>query len=199
MNLIIATHNPGKFSEIRSLLSSGRFNVLSADEVGYHIAPNENGSTLVQNALIKARTVAAEINEWVLAEDTGLFVDCLGGNPGINSARWAGDNAADEQIRDFLLQKMKQYAEKERTASFTSIVALISPNKEEFIFSGNIAGTIALKPAGKIRFHLPYDQVFIPKNCKKTFSELSDREKDSISHRGIVFKKVRTFLAQQYG
>lgn len=197
MKLVLATHNPGKVIEMRNLLVDTGLEVLSADEVGHHTPADETGTTLTENALIKARDLAEKIDEWVLSEDTGLFVDALGGEPGINSARWAGNQATDEEIRDYLLRKMKNIRLTKRTAQFKNVVAVISPRGEEFLFEGIVKGVIAEQSCGKSRPHLPYDQVFIPRNMDKTFSQLTDKEKNMISHRRMAFEKVKQFFVER--
>ncbi|MBU0707676.1 RdgB/HAM1 family non-canonical purine NTP pyrophosphatase [Patescibacteria group bacterium] len=188
MKLIFATHNPGKLIEMQALLSDLDIEVQSAYDLGLE-EPIEDGKTLEENSLIKARYVSEKIGEWAVADDTGIFIKALDGAPGIRCSRWFdGDKAK------YTLDKMKDVPVGERQAYFETVSALVSPEGKEWIFRGKIDGTISLKAIGKSRPKLPYDLVFIPDGEKRTFSEMTDEEKNQISHRGIAFRKLREFL-----
>lgn len=191
--LVMATGNMGKVKEMKHLLSGLGINVMSAAEAGVSGHAEEDGDTLEENALKKARYVAERSRDWVVADDTGLFVDALDGRPGVHSARHAGSDATDEEKRDRVLSEMKAVPLAQRTAQFTSVVALIDPERHEHTFTGTITGHIPQKPAGTPRVHLPYDEIFTTENGK-TFAEMTDEEKNSMSHRRKAFDQLRNYI-----
>lgn len=194
VRLVMATGNAGKVIEIQHILSSLSIPIVSASAVGVSGHAEEDGETLEENALKKARYIAHGIHAWVVADDTGLFIDALKGEPGVRSARYAGNDASDDHIRDFILTKMSAVPDNLRSAHFTSVVALISPTGQEWTFTGTLAGRITRAPAGKPRKHLPYDQIFISDGAAKTLAEYSDTEKNMISHRRKAFDELRKKL-----
>ena len=124
--LVFATHNEGKLKEMNVMLQDLGVEVVSAKEAGVHEEPEENGSTFAQNALIKARFVAARTGEWAVADDSGVTIEALGGWPGIYSGRWIGDGGYEEIVNG-TLEKMKAIPPGKRTAVFYSVAALVSP------------------------------------------------------------------------
>ncbi|MFA6098801.1 MAG: RdgB/HAM1 family non-canonical purine NTP pyrophosphatase [Patescibacteria group bacterium] len=194
MIIVMATKNPGKMIEMQNLLEDLGVEIKSAEAAGVTQEISEDGTTLAENALKKARLVAEQTGEWTVADDSGLFVEALGGEPGVRSARWAGENASGEKIVEKLLQEMKKIPAGKRQAYFESVLVLVSPELRNWVFSGKIEGSIAGKTAGQDRPSLPYDLVFIPQGGKKTFAEMTDQEKNDISHRGLAFKKLKDFL-----
>ena len=180
MKIIAATHNKGKVREIEKILGELGYEVVPQNEVGINIEPEENGTTFSENALIKARAIAALCGgSAVIADDSGLCVEALGGAPGIYSARYAGENASDGDRIKKLLSEME--GEKNRKAKFVSAVAFILPSGEEITTEGETSGNIALEPAGDGGFG--YDPVFVSDELGKTFGEASPEEKNRISHR----------------
>lgn len=196
MKLIFASHNPGKVKEIKELLEELDIEVLSADEAGITEEIVEDGKTLEENALKKSRLVAVKSGEWAIADDTGLFIKALNNAPGVHSNRWAGENTSDRDLIDYTLSKLKGVPKEERKANFKAVVVLYTPEGKNWIFSGKVKGQIAEEPKGRARAKLPYDLIFIPKGEKRTFAEMSDKEKNSISHRGIALKLLKKFLAK---
>lgn len=194
--LIMATGNPGKVKEMKRLLSGLGVGVVSAADAGVVGHAVEDGDTLEENALKKARYVAEHTHDWVVADDSGLFVDALDGRPGVHSARHAGPDATDANIRDMVLRQMKAVPPAQRAARFTSVVALIDPEKHEHTFTGTIMGHISPEPAGSPRVHLPYDEIFMTESGK-TFAEMTDDEKNSISHRRIAFDQLKEFISHR--
>ncbi len=192
--LVMATGNPGKVKEMTQLLSGLGVSVIRSADAGVSGHAEEDGDTLEANALKKARYVAERSHDWVVADDTGLFIDALDGRPGVHSARHAGPDATDQEIRDTVLREMVDIPDGKRAARFTSVVALVDPLGHEYIFSGTIEGVIPRTPVGTPREHLPYDEIFLT-NTGKTFAEMSDEEKNAISHRRIAFDKLRTMIA----
>ncbi|MBI5037286.1 MAG: RdgB/HAM1 family non-canonical purine NTP pyrophosphatase [Candidatus Kerfeldbacteria bacterium] len=195
--LVMATGNAGKVAEIQHILASLNIPIVSAATAGVVGHAEEDGETLEENALKKARYVAHRIHVWVAADDTGLFIDALNGEPGVRSARYAGIGASDDHIRDFILTKMSAVPDNLRLAHFTSVIALISPTGQEWTFTGTLAGRITARPSGGPRRHLPYDQIFIPEGSEKTLAEYSDIEKNQISHRRKAFDQLRNQLERE--
>lgn len=191
MKLIFATHNPGKVIEMRKLLADLDFDVMSADEAGVTEDVVEDGKTFEENSLKKARFVAQKSGEWAVADDTGICIESLDNQPGIRSARWAGEGVTDQQLIDFTLA---QITSENRRAYFESCISLVAPDGREFTFIGKLHGRVALEPTGIPRPKLPYDQIFIPEGQDRTFAEMSLEEKNSLSHRGIAFRKLKEFL-----
>lgn len=191
--LIFATHNPGKVIEMRQMLEGLPIEVLSADEVGVTEDVVEDAETFTENALKKARFVAHKSREWAVADDSGLTIDALDGRPGVQSARWAGDGASDDQLVAHTLEQLKN-VDCSRGASLHSVVALVSPEGEEWTFEGVVEGSIVLSPRGTPRKKLPYDVLFCPIGHNRTFAEMSNEQKNALSGRGKAFKKLRDFL-----
>lgn len=196
MKIVFATQNKGKLKEMENFLIG--FDVVSALEAGVSEDVVEDGKTLEENALKKARFVCEKTGEWAVADDTGLFIDALDGRPGIYAARWAGEDSTDNDKIEKVLSEMKEVDKKLRTAKFESCLALVSPGGEEYIFSGVLPGEITIETRGKMREKLPYDLVFLPLGHDKTMAEMSDEEKNSLSHRGLAFQKLKKFLEKEF-
>lgn len=194
MKLIFATHNVGKIKEMQAILAGLDIEILSADEAGVHEDVVEDGQTFAENAAKKARFVNSRTGVWAVADDSGICIDALGGEPGIHSARWAGENITAETLILKTLDRMNDVPVKERGAQFVSTLVLIAPDGREWVFEGKVPGFIAEEPRGTPRPKLPYDVVFIPEGYTSTFAEMSDEEKNSLSHRGLAFRKLREFL-----
>ncbi len=192
--LIFATHNPGKLDEMRQLVDGLGIEVMSADEAGVHEVVVEDGKTFAENALKKARFVAQKSGAWSVADDSGIMIDALEGRPGVYTARWAGEGASDEQIVAHTLEQLKDVEGGRRGATFHSVVALVSPDGEEQTFEGSIVGTIVITPRGTHKKKLPYDVLFSPSGQSQTFAEMSDEQKNALSHRGRAFQKLMEFL-----
>lgn len=197
MKLIIATHNTGKLKEIRTLLSGLPVDVLSAEEAGVHEDVVEDAPDFEGNALKKAKFVATKAHEWALADDTGLCIEALGGEPGVHSKRWAGDRADDHDLIAFTLEKIKNIPQEKLHAYFETAIVLCHPNGEHRTFVGRIDGTLVHRPRGESHSNLPYDQLFVPAGYTKTFAEMTHEEKNSISHRGVALAKAKQFLETQ--
>ena len=182
MEFIIATHNADKIQEFRRILEPLSIEALSADlpEV------EETGSTFAENAYLKAISAFHAAGKPAVADDSGLEVDALGGAPGIYSARYAGENATNEQRIAKLLNELGDVPEEKRTARFVCAICCILPNGDLLTARGECPGKIAFAPRGTDGFG--YDPVFL--TGEKTFAELSAEEKDDISHRG---KALRLF------
>lgn len=194
MKLIFATHNQGKVKEMRMMLADLDVEVVSQEEAGVIEEVVEDGKTFEENALKKARLVAERTAQWVVADDSGICIDALGGAPGIHSARWGGQGKSDEEVVQFTLAQMKDVAYDKRGAVFVSTLALVALDGRHWIFLGEVRGRIADEPRGTPRPHLPYDRLFLPEGHTRTFAEMSDAEKNSMSHRGRAFTQLKEFL-----
>lgn len=191
MKIIAATHNKGKIREFREILSPLGFEVISQNEAGILTEPEENGKTFEENALIKARTIFSQSSESaVIADDSGLCVNALGGRPGVYSARYAGENASDSDRICKLLSELEN--KEDRSANFTSAIAFIFPDGKEITVTGKTYGAIAEKPFGEGGFG--YDPIFISDKLGKTFAQASPEEKNSVSHRGAALSKLYEIL-----
>ena len=191
--IVIATHNPDKKKEIMIALRELGVNILSLDNFPEIGEIEETGSTLLENSLIKARTVSAVTGKPAIADDTGLEVDALNGAPGIYSARYAGINVSYEDNIRKLLSEMSSFDMGSRTARFRTVVSFHSSN-EELWTEGVIEGSITMNAIGKGGFG--YDPVFRVRKTGKTFAEMTRQEKNRISHRGVALDKMRQLLKE---
>lgn len=185
MQIVLATHNKGKMSEMNNLLSSS-YEVLTLDHFPNIKEIPETGKTLKENAFIKARTVFEMTGLPSLADDTGLEVESLGGDPGVYSARYAGEQASYQDNCEKLLKNMMRVPKEDREAKFRTVIAYKDDNRE-LSCDGSVKGEIAQSPKGSFGFG--YDSVFYYPPLEKTFAELSEEEKNSISHRGRALRK----------
>ena len=185
MQIVLATHNKGKMLEINNLLSLS-FEVLTLDHFPNIKEIPETGKTLKENAFIKARTVFEMTGLPSLADDTGLEVESLGGDPGVYSARYAGEQASYQDNCEKLLKNMMRVPKEDREAKFRTVIAYKDDNRE-LSCDGSVKGEIAQSPKGSYGFG--YDSVFYYPPLEKTFAELSEEEKNSISHRGRALRK----------
>ena len=186
--LVIATNNPDKLKEIKDILKNNDLKLLSPAELDNFPKIEENGKTLKENAIIKAKAVWNKYHLPCLADDTGLEVDCLGGKPGVYSSRYAGANATYEDNRQKLLREMENIPQPDRTARFRCVMAFIDNNGIEHITEGTIEGEIIDSCRGDSGFG--YDPVFLVPSLVKTLAELSVDEKNKISHRHNALKKI---------
>ncbi len=194
--MVLATRNQDKLREIRKLLSGSEIEILNVDDFPGAPEVVEDGETLAANAIKKAAAISAYTGLPAVADDTGLEVDCLGGAPGVFSARYAGENATYEENVDKLLKDMEDVAQEQRTATFRTVVALVSENEEELV-AGSCHGFILTEPKGRGKFG--YDPVFYLPEYELTFAEMDLSLKNKISHRGQAFQKFRELLATKQG
>jgi XTP/dITP diphosphohydrolase len=189
--LIFATNNQHKVEEIRSIIGD-RFNIITLKEAGIDIDIPEPHDTIEANASEKSQTIYQLTNQNCFADDTGLEVEALHGEPGVKSARYAGDNRDFNANVEKLLNNLKEI--KNRNARFKTVISLLWNNKE-FLFEGIIKGTINYERRGKNGFG--YDPVFVPEGSDKTFAEMELAEKNIFSHRRKAMDKLTAFLKQQ--
>jgi XTP/dITP diphosphohydrolase len=186
MQIVLASNNQGKLRELKDLLPSD-VDAVTAGELGVEL-PEETGSTFAENAFLKARAVATATGKIAVADDSGLEVDALEGAPGVRSARFAGEPSDDERNNALLLVKLAGVPEKERTARFQSVVAVIGPGGEAFCAQGTVEGVILEAPRGDGGFG--YDPLFLLRGYNQTMAELSLDEKNCISHRARAFRGI---------
>ena len=194
--LILATHNKNKKLELVNLFSGLEINILGLDQFPSIGVIDETGTTLHENAFIKAHEVHKITGLPTLADDTGLEVDLLNGAPGVYSARYAGINSSYEDNVNKLLLDLSQYGnEIERTARFKTVISFIN-NDQEFSEFGVVEGYITLKRTGENGFG--YDSIFKPVNSIKTFAQMSEIEKNKISHRRLAFDKIKDQIIKEF-
>lgn len=191
MKILLATHNANKAEEIRALLPHVEFVTLK--ELNDFEEIIEDGATLQENALIKARAGVARHNLPCLADDTGLLVDALDGAPGVYSARYAGEPANAENNMSKLLQELD--GEENRNAAFETILVFVDDSEVPHVFSGKVEGAITESRSGSAGFG--YDPIFTPKGYQQTFAQMSREEKGEISHRGRALQKFKTFIGER--
>lgn len=189
---IIATHNPGKVKEFKEILEPKGYDVKSLAEIGFTEEIEETGHTFEENAILKAEAVARAVNKMVIADDSGLSIDNLGGKPGVYSARYAGEQKDDQANIDKVLSELKGIEKEQRTARFRCALAVSIPGEETKTVEGHVEGYIAEEPRGEYGFG--YDPIFIVKDKDKTMAELTSDEKNKISHRADALKKLSKLL-----
>ncbi|MED1227222.1 XTP/dITP diphosphatase [Bacillus nakamurai] len=189
---IIATHNPGKVKEFKEILEPKGYSVYSLAEIGFTEDIEETGQTFEENAILKAEAVAKVVNKMVIADDSGLSVDNLGGRPGVYSARYAGESKDDTANIEKVLSELKGIEKEQRTARFRCALAVSRPGQETKTVEGHVEGYIAKEPAGNNGFG--YDPIFIVKDKDKTMAQLTSAEKNKISHRADALKKLSKLL-----
>ncbi len=190
--LIFATANEHKMDEIRAILADLGMEILSMREAGFSGEIDENGSTFEENALIKARTVETVTGGIVLADDSGLEVDYLNGEPGIYSARYLGENTPYSVKNARLISRLEGVPEEKRTARFVCAIAAVLPDGRELVTRGTIEGRIGYEERGKGGFG--YDPVLFVPELGKTSAELSAEEKNRVSHRGKALRLMKEEL-----
>jgi XTP/dITP diphosphohydrolase len=187
MTLVIATRNPGKTAEIRDLLEGYPVNIKNLEDFGPLPPVEEDGDTFDDNAYKKASFISKVLGLPALADDSGLVVEALGGAPGVYSARYAGDNATDEQRCSKLLKEMK--GKTNRKAAFECVISIAVPPGPALTYEARCEGLIAEKPIGDNGFG--YDPVFYYPPLKKTFGQLMREEKGRVSHRGKALQELK--------
>ena len=187
MRLVLATRNPGKRREFARLLPGHDIDPLPADVV----LPPETGDTFAANALVKAQAAARATGQAAIADDSGIQAEALGGAPGVRSARFAGEQASDAENLDRLRREVPAGS----GLTYVCALAFVPADGEAQVFEGRCQGTMAFSPAGRGGFG--YDPVFLPADgdARRTMAQLSDGEKDAISHRGHAARSLQAWLA----
>lgn len=190
---VIATGNKHKLDEIGAILKDFQLQVLSMKDVGLEgLEIIEDGNTFEENALIKAKTVMEKTGKLALADDSGLEVDVLNNQPGIYSARFAGEKATDQENNNKLLTLLKDVPLEKRTARFVCALAAVFPNGDTIVLRGECPGIVGFEPNGTAGFG--YDPLFIVEKYNKTFAEIGEEKKNKISHRAIALEKLKEEL-----
>ena len=192
--LLLATNNKAKVREYRNLLQGLPFRLVTLAERGITCEVEEVGKSLEENARLKAVVLSGESGLVALADDSGLEVDALGGEPGRLSARYAGEGASDSDRVSYLLSKLKGVPWEKRSACFRCVIAVATPEGKLGICYGECPGLIGLEPKGEGGFG--YDPVFYLPELDRTMAQLSPEEKDRISHRGQAASKVPRVLME---
>ena len=193
--LVLATANPGKLAELNRILTDGHAGVALAGLAQIPGAPDvaETGATFAENALLKARALAAFTGLAAVADDSGICCDALNGMPGVLSARWSGRHGDDARNLRLLLDQLSDVPDERRRAHFACAAALVLPSGHEHVTEGVLRGRIIREPRGTNGFG--YDPLFLPDGYDQTTAEMAAARKDAISHRGRAFRALAPTIA----
>ena len=196
ITMIAASSNAHKIKEIQSIMSKFGVKVVSRKEAGVpEFEIEEDGETFEENSLKKAEAIMKATGKLTVADDSGLMVDYLGGAPGVYSARFAGEECDDEKNNEKLLKHLEGLPAEDRKAKFVSVITLMFPDRNTIVARGECPGRIIETPTGENGFG--YDPLFVPDGLSKTFAQLSDKEKNSISHRARALEKLEEILTER--
>ncbi|MCI7147482.1 MAG: XTP/dITP diphosphatase [Candidatus Fimisoma sp.] len=196
ITMIAASSNAHKIKEIQSIMSKFGVKVVSRKEAGVpEFEIEEDGETFEENSLKKAEAIMKATGKLTVADDSGLMVDYLGGAPGVYSARFAGEECDDEKNNEKLLKHLEGLPAEDRKAKFVSVITLMFPDGNTIVARGECPGRIIETPTGENGFG--YDPLFVPDGLSKTFAQLSDKEKNSISHRARALEKLEEILTER--
>ena len=190
--IIFATGNEGKLREIRKILQGMPYFVVSMREAGIQADIEENGTTFAENALIKARTVSRLSGEIAMADDSGLVIDYLNGEPGIYSSRYMGEDTSYDIKNQNLIDRLDGVPDEKRTARFVCAAACVWPDGREEVITDTMEGRIGYEAAGQNGFG--YDPIFFLPERGCTSAQISEEEKNEISHRGKALRRMRALL-----
>jgi len=196
ITIILSTRNPSKAQQIKALFADPRITVITLEEAGIEGEAIEDGQTLGENArkkVLHAKEAYGK-NTWIMADDTGFYINALDGRPGIDAARWAGD-VTTEEITQHTLKQLE--GKDDRTATFKTVVCLLTPKGEELCFEGAVNGIILETQRVPPQPKMPYSGIFVPDGSGKVWAEMTTEEENAISHRGEAFRKVYLFLESQ--
>lgn len=194
MRIIFATGNEGKMREIRMIMADLGYEILSMKEAGISANIEENGETFEENAMIKAKGIAALCNDLVLADDSGLEIDALNREPGVYSARYLGEDTSYHIKNANLIQRLEGVPEEDRTARFVCAIAAVLPDGRTFTTKAAVEGRIGYEERGENGFG--YDPIFLLPEYGKTTAELSPEEKNKLSHRGKALRLMKEMLKE---
>ena len=195
MTFVLASNNKKKLAELRDILSALGLEVISLAEAGVSESPEETGTTFAENALIKAAAACEATGMPCIADDSGLIVDALDGAPGVYSARYGGGDLTDEEKYLLLLENMK--GKEQRSAWYVSSIACLFPNGKLLCAEGTCEGEILQKPCGNGGFG--YDPIFRVSSLGKSMAEISQEEKNAVSHRGTALREFAEKLKDYLG
>ncbi|MBE5921153.1 MAG: XTP/dITP diphosphatase [Lachnospiraceae bacterium] len=192
--IVFATSNQGKMDEIRMILADLDAELLSLKEAGIHADIVEDGETFEENALIKARAICKMTGEMVLADDSGLEVDYLGGAPGVYSARYLGEDTPYSVKNKYIIEQLKDAVGKERSARFVCAIAAVFPDGREIVTRGTVEGLIGYEEKGIHGFG--YDPIVYVPEFGMTTGEMEPEKKNDISHRGKALRQMRELIKE---
>lgn len=190
--IVFATTNTGKIKEIKEILADFDVEVISMKEMNINTDVEENGTTFEENSLIKARAISKLTGLPALADDSGLEVDYLNGEPGIYSARYLGRDTDYDYKNNYIIDKLKDAKDNERSARFVCVISLVLPDGREFVKKGIMEGRIGYEIKGENGFG--YDPIFYLPEYGKTSAEISGEEKNKISHRGKALRAMKELI-----
>lgn len=191
--IILASNNKNKLREISEKVKDFNLKIISQSEAGYDIEVEETGKTFQENAILKAEAIYKMANTPVIAEDSGLEIDALNGEPGVYTKRYAGPNATSKDKIEKVLNLLKNTEDSNRTARFKCALCYIDKKGEKHIFEESCEGKITTEPCGTAGF--AYDPIFL--YGTKTFAQMTDEEKNKISHRGKTINKFIEYLKEE--
>ena len=192
--IVFATGNQGKLREVKKILADLNVDIVSMKEEGIQIDVDENGTTFAENAQIKATAIGAHTDAIVLADDSGLVIDALNGEPGIYSARYLGEDTSYRIKNQNLIDRLEGVPDEKRTARFVCAIAAALPDGTVLHTEGTIEGIIGYEERGENGFG--YDPIFCVPKLGQTTAELTDDEKNAISHRGSALEKMKVLLRE---
>lgn len=195
--IILASNNKGKIKEFREILGDMDIELVPMREAGIDTDIDESGETFEENSLIKARTICKMSGCITIADDSGLEVDYLGGEPGIYSARFMGHDTSYDIKNKAIIDKLKGVSGKDRSARFVAVIAAVFPDGRELTARGTMEGVIGQEPRGENGFG--YDPILFLPEYNKSSAELTSEEKNKISHRGKALKTMKVKLAEELG
>ena len=191
--IVFATTNDGKIKEIKEILADFDVEIVSMKEMNIDVDVEENGTTFEENSLIKARAISKLTGLPALADDSGLEVDYLNGEPGVYSARYLGRDTDYDYKNNYIIDKLKDAKDEERSARFVCVISLVLPDGREFVKKGVMEGRIGYEIKGENGFG--YDPIFYLPQYGKTSAEISAEEKNKISHRGKALREMKELIA----
>ena len=198
--LVLATRNQGKIIEFRRILEAlapGEIELVGVDQFPDLVDVDETGSSFEENSLLKARYTCLATGLPAIADDSGLCVDALNGDPGIYSARWAGEHGNDQANLEKVLDQLKNVPDEKRTAHFMCVASLVLPDGRELVAEGRFEGHILHAPVGENGFG--YDPIFQPLGLSISSAQMSAEEKDLVSHRGKSLRSIAPHVIQLLG
>lgn len=187
MEVIAATHNKNKLREFREILEPLGFKIITQSEAGVDIEPEETGTTFAENAMIKAKAIHEATGKAAIADDSGLCVDALNGEPGVYSARYGTPDLDDKARLELVLKKMENVPTEKRTARFMCSIAFVDSDGGEITATGTVEGILTEEARGENGFG--YDPIFFVPKLNKTFAEAAAEEKNGLSHRGCALRE----------
>jgi len=193
MKIVLSTNNPSKAEQIKAVFTDSSISILTLADAGIEGGGIEDGTSLEENALKKAMFVHQQCSSvWSMADDTGIFINALNGAPGVNTSEWSGGNKETEKFAQWILKQLENFSD--RSATFKTVVAIVTPEGRQHFFTGEVRGKILRAPRVKPQPKMPYSSIFMPDGTDKVWAEMTVEEENKISHRGKAFQQVRQFL-----